>query len=40
MNREPNALDALARVASDLAEYGSYAIIAICLFYFWIGTPA
>jgi hypothetical protein len=39
MNREPNALAALAYVGIKIAEYGAYAIIAGCIALAWIGTP-
>jgi hypothetical protein len=40
MSREPNELDALAYVGGRVAEYGAYAVIAICISLFWIGTPS
>lgn len=39
MKPEPTATEAAAYVGMKAAEYGSYAVIAICIFYAWIGTP-
>lgn len=39
MNREPNALDAAAYVGMKVAEYGAWAVIAICILGFWVATP-
>lgn len=39
MNREPNALNALAYVGMKTAEYSAYAIILIALLVFWVMTP-
>lgn len=36
---EPIATEAAAYVGMRLAEYGAYALIAICLVLAWIGTP-
>lgn len=38
MNRDPNALDALASIGEDLAEFGAYAIILIAPLVFWVMT--
>lgn len=39
MKPEPTATEAAAYIGMKAAEYGSYAIIAICIGLFWIGTP-
>ena len=39
MNREPNALDAIAYVGMKIAVAGAYITIALALAAFWIGTP-
>jgi hypothetical protein len=39
MNREPNALDALAHVGATVAYYGSLAVIVVCILGFWVATP-
>lgn len=36
---EPTATEAAAYVGMKVAEYGAYAVIAICIAGFWIGTP-
>lgn len=36
---EPTATEVAAYVGMRLAEYGAYALIAICLALTWIGTP-
>jgi len=38
MNREPNALDALAYVGCKVAEYGSYTILVAAVIGFGIAT--
>jgi hypothetical protein len=37
---EPTATEAAAYVGMQIAEYGAYAIIVICIAGFWIGTPS
>lgn len=39
MQREPNALDALAHVGATVAYYGCVAVILVCILGLWVGTP-
>ena len=38
MNREPNALDAIAYVGMRIAEIGAYFLIGFAIFVFWVIT--
>ena len=39
MNREPNALDALAHVGRTVARFGCGLIFFACIALAWVGTP-
>lgn len=39
MKYEPTATEAASYVGRKVAEYGAYIVIALALFFGWVGTP-